>query len=299
MPQLTSISLEDEGQSAIIYGPSQSGKTTLACGLAKKFKVLYVDGERGTPVLFTLPKEWQKNIFVQKVIDNKDHYNFGMTAIKMASGEKTQVCDKHGVVMNATPSIIAPCVPCKKLFDEKVKELVAQGIPKLDAAVQVGAGDLINSWALNDMHPREWVIIFDSLTQITSSLNAYITKGLKGDFDFEEFKHWRAQGTLLEKFLDYVQTARYNCVVISHEEGIKQEDGTEKIVPSAGTANFARKVPRYFNSAIYCATKNKKHVVYSTTTADTRVIAGTRGSIEIDTKDANSRADSMCKLFGK
>jgi hypothetical protein len=297
MPQLKSISLADKGQSAIIYGPSQSGKTTLACGLAKKFKVLYVDGENGTPVLFTLPQAWQDNIFVQKVLDNKDNANFGLTAIAMASGEKVQVCDAHGVVMNYAPAVIKPCAECKALHAAKMLEL--KPTTKAEDLARLAAQDLINEWQLKSMLPSEWVIIFDSLTQITSSLNAYITKGLKGDFDFEEFKHWRAQGTLLEKFLDYIQTAGYNCVVISHEEGIKQEDGTEKIVPSAGTSNFARKVPRYFNSALYCTTKNKKHVVYSTTTADTRVIAGTRGGITIDMASEDTRANSLCELFGK
>jgi hypothetical protein len=288
MANAATLDLSKEPQSVIIYGPSLSGKTLLATSVAKKFKVLYIDGENGTPVIFQHPKEWLKNIEVQKVVDNKDQPNFIRTGLKLASGALTTVCDEHGIVMNGAP-VIPPCPLCKPVVARR----------GLEPVVEEENAPVINPWKLSALDPNEWIVIFDSFTQLSSSANAYVTSGLKGDLEFEEFKHWRAQGNLLEKFLDYMQTARYNCIVISHEELVKQEDGTDKIVPAGGTSNFARKVTRYFNSAIYCTTKNKKHVVMSATTDDTRVIAGTRDGLKIDISTPETRADSMCALFGK
>lgn len=287
MPQLTSLNPAADPQSTIIYGPSLSGKTTLAMLLAKGFKILYIDGEKGTPVLHTLPLEYKKNIFVQSIIDNKDNYSFVITAIQLASGQKVQVCDKHGVVMNK-PMIVPPCKECA------------------DAVRKQGSTDgIINEWELNKLDPKEWIVVFDSFTQLTSSANALVTRKLrsdqdyKGELSFEEFKHWRAQGTFLEKFLDYVQTARYHVVAISHEQLVKQEDGTDKVVPAGGTQDFARKITRYFNNAIYCTIKNKKHIIISTTTGDPRVQAGTRTQVAIDPSTLESRTKGMLALYGK
>ena len=289
MPRLTSMTKAHEPKSFIMYGPSLGGKTSLATSLAKGMKVLFVDGENGSSVLLNHPKSWHKNIFVLKVRDTKDTPNYITTCLMLASGKKVQVCEKHGIVMNSKP-VITPCTECMKAY-------TAARASGDEAAVTA----LISEWTLNDMSPDEWVIVFDSFTQLTSSANAKVCEKLdESKMEFEEFKHWRAQGKLLEKFLDYVQSPAYNCIVIGHEDGIKQVDGTEKIIPAGGTTNFGRKVGRYFGGgSIYCGVKNKKHIVLCNTTDDTRIAAGVRGGHTIDLTSPDTRANGMLALFGK
>lgn len=270
MPKLDEMSADSLAQSVIIYGAPFSGKTQLAAQVAKKFKVLYIDGENGSSSLLKLPKEMKENIYVQRVFDNKDTPNFIDTAVHLASGKRKLVCDKHGIVMNKIKG--GKCVKCASNKDAT-----------------------INDWTLEDLDPSEWVVIFDSFTQLTSSANAHVTRGLKSEEDNEEFKHWRAQGKLLERFLDYVQNAPYNVIVITHEMGVEQEDGTERIMPSGGTKNFARNVAKYFNHAIYVRLRNRRHNAICNTTAETKILTGSRTGVEIDIDNP----DSMCALFGK
>lgn len=291
MPKLEGMSKSATSKPICIYGPSLSGKTTLACALAKGMKVILFDGENGSSVLFDLPAAWHKNIFVQRIRDNKDTPSMIITMGLVLSGAKTIVCDKHGIVMNAKPTV-TPCLECLKAHNAAVKEAEAAGKPTNDLGI-------LNQWELNALDD-DHVVVMDSFTQLTSSSNAQVTRGLKGEFEFEEFKHHRAQGKLLEKCLDYIQAASYNCIVIAHEEGIKQVDGTEKIIPAGGTTNFGRKVARYFGGgSIYCGTKNKKHIILANTTDDTRILAGIRGGATIDPTTLDSRADGMLALFGR
>ncbi|MBM84460.1 MAG: hypothetical protein CMM47_00545 [Rhodospirillaceae bacterium] len=288
MPQATVVAKQSSAQSTIIYGASLTGKTTLALSLASKFKVLYIDGENGRSLLANLPPAWLRNIYVQPVYDNKDNYNFVNSAMFLANGTKAQMCDAHGILMNK-PAITPACAECRELNKE---------VPAIKAGEFTNG--IINEWTLNSLDPNEWVVVWDSFTQLASSANALATRKLDmGKDEFEEFKHWRSQGRYLEKFLDYMQGAQYNTVVISHEQMGKMEDASSKIVPSGGTYDFSRKIPRYFNNALYSHIRNKKHMVVSTTTGDAKVLAGTRGNHTIDVTTLDTMARDMCKLYGK
>ena len=150
------------------------------------------------------------------------------------------------------------------------------------------------TYEFGKLDPLKDVVIFDSLTQLTSSANGLATKGMdptKGQH--EEFKHWRVQGALLEKFLDLVQTSRFNVVVLAHEAGIDQVDKSEKISPAGGTKNFARSVAKYFGHIIHLSIKNGKHKSNSSSTGSSAVVAGSRTSFELDMSDE----DSITNLF--
>lgn len=257
------MTLAKTPQSAIVYGAPKSGKTKLmVASLATKFNVLYIDCERGVTTLMKLPEEVKKRVEVISIRDIKEEPNAINTCLLLASGKQVNICEAHGK---------SKCGPCR--------------INKLPS-IKV---------SLDDMKPEEWVVVFDSFTQITSSAQAHVCTKLDLEKDKMNFDHLRHQWVLLERFLDYLQNSRYNCVLITHEMGIEQADGTEKIQPCGGTKNFARNVPKYFDHIIYCSVKNHKHIASSVTTAHNKVLTGSRTETAVDMNDP----DSVCALFGK
>ena len=267
MPALNQLE-QDTGQSVIVYGPPKSGKTELVVGqLAKHYKVIYVDLEKGRTTLFKMSPELQANIDVIAIKDNKDTPAAIDAAVKLAHGGKRKYCLTHQKL---------DCIGCKT---------------SKDPAIQANLFD----YEFNTLDPRDYVVVFDSFTQIASSAKAHVGKGLNLEKEKFTYDHWAALGVILERFLDYVQCASFNVVVITHEMGIEQEDGTEKIMPSGGTKNFARTVAKYFDHIVYCNVKNRKHKAVSSTTAENRILSGSRTSVEVSTEDT----DSMARMLGK
>lgn len=262
------------GQSAIVYGAPKSGKTELVVSqLARHYHVVYVDLEKGRTTLFKLSSALKSKIDVIAIKDDKDSPMAIAAAIKLAAGGKRKYCLTHQKL---------DCMACSRSTDPEVM------------ANQF-------DYEFNKLDPSEYVVVFDSFTQIASSAKAHVGKDIKvksGEMpNMVKFDHdkWAALGVLLERFLDYIQQASFNVVVITHEMGIEQEDGIEKLMPSGGTKNFARTVAKYFDHIVYCSVKNKKHIAASSTTAENRIICGSRTGVEVDTNDP----DSMARLFGK
>jgi len=261
MAKLSDKQLAGEPQSVIIYGAPKSGKTLLAGRLAKAYNLYYVGLENGHSTLFQLPKEYHSKIEIIDIPDTKTNPVGIETALKLMTGAKTDICVKHGKVK---------CGAC-----------ISGRLP-------------MESYEFGKLDPAKDVVILDSFTQLTSSANAVATKGLdptKGQH--EEFKHWRLQGAFLEKFLDLVQTSRFNVVVIAHELGIDQPDKTEKLAPAGGTKNFARTVAKYFGHIVHLSIKNGKHRSNSSSTGSNLVLAGSRTAYEVDINDE----DSIVNLF--
>lgn len=270
MANLADIDMTGTAKSVIIYGPPKSGKTELAVkGLAPHFKVLYIDLEKGRVTLMKLPMDVKKKVEVIVVVDNKDNPRAASTAILLASGGKVRVCNKHGDTK---------CTECA----------LAQRKPENKDV------ELFTEYCLNDLDPKEWVVIFDSFTQLTSSCNAHVTRGIDQEKDKVTYDHWRAQGVLLERFLDYIQNAAFNSVVITHEMGIEQPDKTEKLMPSGGTKNFARNVAKYFDHIVYTSLTGGKHKAVSCTTASRNALTGSRTDVEVDMNNPVT----MCAFFG-
>ncbi len=273
MPSLSALEAVT-AHSVIVYGAPKSGKTELVVGqLARHYKVIYVDLEKGRTTLNKLPDDLKQNIDVVAIKDDKDNPMAIAAAIKLAAGSKRTYCMTHQKL---------DCLACSKSKDPDVM------------ATQF-------DYEFNSLNPAEYVVVFDSFTQIASSAKAHVGKDSSlraGDMPkMNKFDHdkWAALGVLLERFLDYVQQAKFNVVCITHEMGIEQEDGIEKLMPSGGTKNFARTVAKYFDHIVYCSVKNKKHLATSSTTSENRIVSGSRTGVEVDTNDPNS----MARLLGK
>lgn len=261
-------------QTVIVYGPPKSGKTDLVCRqLARHYNVYLVDLEKGRTTLAKFPTELKSKIDVIPILDNKDAPNAISACVKLAHGGKRNYCLTHQKI---------DCVRCKT---------------SNDAEVQANQYE----YHFNELDPQKDVVVFDSFTQLTSSATAHIAKEttLKGgdlpSLKKFEFDDWSGLGVLLERFLDYIQNSQFNVVVITHEMGVAQADGVEKLMPSGGTKNFARKVSKYFDHIVYCNIKNRKHTATSSTTAEARILTGSRTDVEVSMEDM----DSMARLLGK
>jgi adenosyl cobinamide kinase/adenosyl cobinamide phosphate guanylyltransferase len=248
MPSLDTVDVSASPQSVLVYGAPKSGKTELVGQLASEFNLHWFDLENGFITLKKLPTDWQKRIDLHRILDNKDNPNAINTMMKVLSGGPYTVCDKHGKTS---------CMDCKR-----DKESTSSHIK------------------LNDLDVSKDIVVVDSFTQLANSANAHAGRDLKEDGKFE-FDHWRMQGIYLEKVLDFCQNANFNVIMITHEEGIEQETGGEKIMPAGGTKNFSRKVAKYFGHIIYCSVTNKKHKRSSNTTDNARIVTGSRTDIDV------------------
>lgn len=257
MPKLDTVDFSREPDTVMVYGPPKSGKTELVGHLAASHKLIWIDCEKGGKTLAKLPPELKANIDYYRIYDTPDAPNAIDTCLRLVTGMAVTFCDEHGKVA---------CGACSST-----------------------RGAVFHTLELNKLDPAEYIVVFDSATQITASAACKTVKqfNLKPEAKFE-FDHWAYQGSLLRKFFEYIQNANFNVVVISHESALKLEDGTDKIVPSAGTENFSRGVAKYFGHIIYCDVINAKHRQAAHTTAYNKVLTGSRTDLVIP-KDADSR----------
>lgn len=250
---------EDDSHRVIIFGGPKTGKTELAMRLAEKFNVLYIGLENGHSTGLKLPKEWQKRIEVVNLPDTRD-YSIGIeTCLRISKGKLVHICDTHGK---------HDCMICKKIPDAKWTDVE---LDKLD---------------------KSWVVVFDSLTQLTNSAISKITFGKPEDYKLD-FDDWRMLGVMMDMFLSRIQQAPYNVICISHESQVEMEDGKNKLVPTAGSQNFSRNTAKYFGTVIYAEIKMKKHVFSSGSTASTQALTGSRTGLTLE----SSTAPSLLELF--
>lgn len=247
---------------SIIYGAPKSGKTLLAGKLAEHFKVIWIDLENGHETLFQLPEAWQDNIELINVPDTRSYPIAIETCLKLVKG-KVDICEEHGKVS---------CMICKRA--EAPSTIVD-----------------INSLDHNT------VVVFDSLTQLSNSAIANITKNEPDDYKLN-YDDWGNLGKLLDIFLSHVQQASYNVVVISHETEAETEGKKKTLVPVGGTRNFSRNIAKYFDHVIYMERKNKKHVATSSTTAATTILAGSRSGVSLEDNEPDLLRIYKPELFG-
>lgn len=224
----------------MIFGAPKSGKTQLAGELAEFYNLMWIDMENGHETLFQLPTEWQERIELVNLPDTRIYPVAIETCLKLVKGS-VSICEEHGKV---------GCMICKR----EEKDFIAIDLPHLAS----------NS-----------VVVFDSLTQLTNSAIAHITKSQPDDYKLE-YNDWANLGRLLDIFLSQLQQAKYNVVVISHEIEAETEGKKKTLVPVGGTRNFSRNVAKYFDHVIYAERKNKKHVFSSSTQYATNILTGSR-----------------------
>lgn len=240
----------------LVYGPPKVGKSLLAGKLSRKFKLIWFDLENGHDVLFQLASELQENIELISIPDSRVNPMAAETMLKVIRGKPVRICEKHGKVA---------CPLCAK-----------DNSPYTDVCL--------------DNLDESYCLVVDSLTQLTNSFISNITRNQPDDYKLQ-FDDWGNLGKLMDMFLSQIQAARYNVVCLTHEQSVKMQDESEKIVPTAGTANFSRNTAKYFSDVVYCEIKNKKHVFASTTTYANKIVAGSRSGISLEASATPDLAD--------
>jgi hypothetical protein len=237
----------------LLYGPPKSGKTQLAGALASDYDLVWFDLENGHNTLYKLPQSAQERIQLISIPDTRSFPIAIETCLKVIKGVQLSICSEHGKV---------DCPMCKKSGAEF---------------------DTVHLSAL----PQSSIVVFDSLTQLTNSAIAHITKGQPDEYKLQT-DDWGNLGKLMDVFLSHVQQAGFNVICISHETDAEMEDGKMKIVPVAGTRNFSRNAAKYFDDVIYCEVKNRKHVAASSTTYAIKTLTGSRSAIALENLDPPS-----------
>lgn len=238
---------------ALLFGPPKSGKTVLAGELSKEFDLLWFDLENGIDSLLNLPVEQKDRIEVLSLPDNRSYPIAIETMLKVIKGNKVSICEAHGKVA---------CAICKK------------------------AGAPETHLVLNEL-PLSTIVVIDSLTQLTNSAIAHITKNQPDDYKLQH-DDWGNLGKLMDTFLSHVQTAPFNIVCISHETEVEMEDGKQKLVPTAGTRNFSRNTAKYFDEVVYLEVKNKKHIAASSTLYSNTILTGSRSGRVLESQASAS-----------
>ena len=235
----------------LLFGPPKSGKTWLAGSLAKEFNLIWFDLENGVDTLLRLTDEEKERVEVISLPDTRSFPIAIETMLKVIKGATVEICEEHGKVS---------CAVCKKEGKSFIKvELNNLGL--------------------------DTIVVVDSLTQLTNSAIAHITKNQAEDYKLD-YDDWGNLGKLMDMFLSHVQNAPFHIVCISHENEVKLVDGSKKIVPVAGTTNFSRNTAKYFDEVYYLQVKNGKHVIGSSTTFSNNILTGSRGGhvLEKDTE---------------
>ena len=231
----------------LVYGEPKSGKTELAARLAEKFNILYIDLENGYETLLKLPHEWQERVEIISIPDTKVFPIAIETMLKVVTGARVEICEEHGKV---------GCAICKK------------------------NGAAYSTVELNAL-TEDWIVIIDSLTQLSNSAMNHLTRN-ENDTYKPEWTDYRNQGQLLDKFLSQVQQAKYNIVCVTHVVETELEDGKKKLVPVCGTTAFSRNTAKYFDHVVYCQVSNKKHNFASATTYANNVLTGSRTDVALE-----------------
>lgn len=237
----------------LLFGSPKSGKTQLAGTLSEQYDLLWFDLENGSDTLLKLPKTQQERIELVSIPDSRVFPVAIETMLKVIRGNKVEICETHGKVS---------CALCKK----ESKPFTAVELSSL---------------------PRTTIVVVDSLTQLTNSAIAHITKNQPDDYKLN-YDDWANLGKLLDTFLSQVQQAGYNIVCISHETEVEMEDGKQRLVPTSGTRNFSRNTAKYFDEVIYCEVKNRKHIAASSTTYSGNILTGSRSGVVLETETSPS-----------
>lgn len=259
----------------IIFGAPKTGKTLIAGQLAEFYNLLWVDMENGHETLFQLPPAWQERIELINLPDTRSYPIAIETCLKMVK-TKVSICVEHGKVA---------CTICKK-------ELKAAEGREEDQGTDLAPNFFIDVDLPN--MGSDMIVVFDSLTQLTNSAIAHITKGEADDYKLT-YNDWGNLGKLLDIFLSHIQQAGYNVIVISHEVEAETEGKKKTLVPVGGTRNFSRNVAKYFDHVIYAERKNKKHVFSSSSQYSTTILTGSRTDVKIE--DVGDKPASLLPIF--
>jgi len=248
----------------LLFGGPKTGKSLIAGQLAEYYNLIWVDMENGHETLFQLPPEWQEKIELINLPDTRSYPIAIETCLKMVKGS-VSICEQHGKV---------GCMICKRVQTDRCKSTD-------DSIKHIEIGkELFTDVDLPNMNHNS-VVVFDSLTQLSNSAIAFITKDQPDDYKLN-YDDWGNLGKLLDIFLSHIQQAGYNVIVISHEIEAETEGKKKTLVPVGGTRNFSRNIAKYFDHVIYAERKNRKHIFASSTQYATNILTGSRTDVRVE-----------------
>ena len=241
--------VDSDFQHILVFGPPKSGKSVLVGQLAKHFRLVWLDLDGGVKALrHNVPSEYHHNIEVLRLPDSKQFPVAIETVLRIFTGAAVEICDLHGV---------HSCLACKRNPDT-----------------------IWTHFKLIDLGPTD-ILVIDHAAQLAASAINLITKG-KGDEYKPDWDDWAKLGNIMDRIFSHIQTGQYHCCVITHEMGIEQEDGKEKLMPVCGTRNYSRTFAKFFDHVIYSELLNKKHKFSSSTTATLNALTGSRTNVALE-----------------
>jgi AAA domain len=238
---------DNEARHLMVFGDPKTGKSTLVSQLARTHKLIWISCDGGHSVLRKLPREAQENIDIIVVPDSRDSPFAYDTVKKLLKGKETSVCHLHGVVA---------CSVCQRA-----------GRPS----------SVYNFGTLG----LDTIVVIDHMTRVSDSCKNVITKGKAEDYKLQ-LDDWGSLRFYLANLLSDIQVSRFNIVAIAQCEEVKMEDGSKKMNPSIGSAEFTKLTCQYFDSVIYCKVMNRSHRFGSRTTFETSVVTGSRDDVFIE-----------------
>ena len=244
---------KNEGSHVLLYGEPKSGKSTIVSELILKgYKLWWISLDNGHEIIYKLKVSAEyldQHVELFKIPDTREFPVAVAVVRAIMTGGETFICDAHG-----QPG----CSVCKK------------------------AERSFSRICLNEFGPKD-ILVIDHSGQLSESTMAYLTRNVKNVEEYKpSFTDYMNQGTILAGIFSNIQQSQANIIVITHTVEAELEDGSKRIVPQTGTANFSRNVSKYFGHVIYLRVANKTHKIGSSTTYDSSAITGSRTDIVIE-----------------
>jgi len=239
--------------SILIYSPPKLGKTRLvgtAARIPEVKRIWWFDNENGHETLLHmgLTDEELSKIVLIRMVDTRETPVSSETILRaFTSKVPVSICELHGRV---------ECAECAK---EKLPSIM---------------------WHLRQCKHDELVVI-DSGSQLGDSCMSAACMG-KPVTNKPLLDDYGSAGKWLSDICSIIQQCQNtNFVVCTHEIGLEDDQGKEKIYPLMGTQNFSRKCSKYFGTVVYLLKKLGKHAAESSSTFRADVLTGSRLGIDL------------------